>query len=356
MRGAVRQNSSRARGREVSRMLDPARLLTMPRVLIPLLLVLLAACVTPEDGAAEPPAADDPAVAPAAPAGPDPCAAPGACYGTADRLGEFDAELVPEASGLAASVRNPGLYYLIDDGESDRVWVLDPAAGLLGSLDVAGMDEPRDTESLAVGPCGPGDPATCVYVGDTGDNLGGRATVRIHRFVEPDLAAGLPAEVGADSVALDYPDGVANAEALLVDAVGGPHLLTKASFDEETGEAGPARLYRAEGWADGNLVFAGELVLPAPGFGLAAGVVGNVVTGADRHGDRVLVRTYDAVLEYVAPAPGAPLADLPSWPSAEVDGPRLRQPEAVAYRADGCGFLTVSEGSGDVWAVPCERP
>jgi hypothetical protein len=321
-------------------------------VLACVLLVSLGACVVDEQ-APEP--APGGSAAPARPV-PAACAAPAACFGAAALVGQFDAALVPEASGLAASIRNPGLYYLVDDGESERVWVLDPARGLLGALEIAGLDEPRDTESLAAGPCGPGDPATCVYVGDTGDNVGGRETVRIHRFVEPDLSAGLPqGEVGADSVRFAYPDGVANAEALLVDGGGRPHLLTKAPFDEGTGEAGPARLYRAEAWADGTLVFAGELVLPSPGFGLAAGVVGNVVTGADRHGDRVLVRTYDAVLEYVAPTPGAPLADLPSWPAAEVDGPRLRQPEAIAYAADGCGFLTVSEGSGDIWSVPCQR-
>jgi hypothetical protein len=315
------------------------------RVLV-CLLVLIAGCAAPEETRALAVAATE------AVSSPGPCTAPGACYAPPRLVGTFDAEVVPEASGLAASARNPGLYYLLDDGPQTKLWVLDPEAGLLGAVRPSGLDG-RDTEALAVGPCGPGDPTTCVYVGDIGDNRRGRDGVRIWRFVEPDLSAGIGG-VGADAITLRYPDESWDAEALLVDANGVPHLLTKAPFDEEAGVAGPSRLYRAEGWSDGTMTFLGELAPPPPRAGLAAPVVGNVVTGADRSGDRVLVRTYDAVVEYVAPSAGAPLDGLPSWPSAEIRGPFLAQAEAVAYAADGCGFLTVAEGSGDVWAVPCD--
>lgn len=311
-----------------------------------LVLLLLAGCTAVRE--------DPPAVVETPPAAstPDRCAAPGACYGPPRKVGSFDAEVVPEASGLAASVRNPGLYYLLDDGTgAEKVWILDPEAGLLGLLRVAGLDT-RDAEAMAVGPCGPGDPATCAYVGDIGDNGRRRDSVRVWRFVEPDLSGGVPpGETGADAISLTYPDEPWNAEAMLVDAAGVPHLLTKAPFDEQAGIAGPARLYSAQAWGDGSLALLGELTPPPPGTPLAAQVVGNVVTAADRHGDRVLIRTYDALVEYVAPAPGAPLAGLPSWPSAQIPGPLLLQAEAVAYTADGSGFLTVSEGVGDVWAV-----
>ncbi len=325
----------------------------MPLRLLACLLVAVAVagCEASEDGSPPPPAATPPSA--------DACVSPAACYGAPRQLSDFDVSVVPEASGLAASLRNPGLYYLVDDGPQTQVWVLDPEAGLLGALQPSGFAahptpppgfDGRDTEALAVGPCGPGDPNSCVYVGDIGDNGRRRDAIEIWRFVEPDLSAGI-GEVGADAVTLRYPDEAQDAEALLVDSAGVPHVLTKAPFDEETEVAGPSRLYRAEAWADGALLFLGELPLPPPAAALAAPVVGNVVTGADRHGDRVLVRTYDAVLEYVAPAPGAPLAELPSWPSAEIRGALLPQAEAVAYTADGCGFLTVSERVGDVWAV-----
>lgn len=339
------------------------------RVLLPCLaalLVVLPACVADEGAAA--PAADDAAVSdsaaapPAPPTAPSPssspprdCGDPLDCWERPAALGAFDAEVVPEASGLVASLRNPGLYYLLDDGpDTTQVWVLRPELGLVGAMTVAGL-EGRDTEGLALGACGPDDPVTCVYVGDIGDNRRDREQVRVHRFVEPDLAAGVPAEVGADSVALRYPDGAHDAEALLVDDAGVPHIVTKARFDDDTGVTGPTGLYRAPGYADGTMEWLGDLTLPPTRRTLAAAVVGNVVTGGDSRAGHVLLRTYDAVLSFRSPDPAAALAGLPSWPVVELPSPVQRQPEAVAFTADGCGYALVSEGEGDVWLAAC-RP
>jgi len=334
------------------------------------MLVVLPACVAgpgngPGDGegAVPPVAADaDPSGAAPPPPSPSPSASPSRdcsdpldCWERSVPIGAFDAEVVPEASGLVASLRNPGLYYLLDDGPgTTQVWVLRPEAGLVGATTVVGL-QGRDTEGLAVGACGPGDPVTCVYVGDIGDNRRTREQVRVHRFVEPDLAVGVPAEVGADSVALRYPDGAHNAEALLVDAAGVPYIVTKARFDSDTGVTGPTGLYRASGYADGTMEWLGNLTLPPTRRTLAAGVVGNVVTGGDSRAGHVLLRTYDAVLSFRSPDPAAPLAGLPTWPVFELPSPVLRQPEAVAFASDGCGYTMVSEGDGDLWVAAC-RP
>jgi hypothetical protein len=327
------------------------------RLLLVVLLVFAGCVLAQRDGEPPPrgeaPAPDATAAAPAPPAPVDHCPAPADCYGPAQRVGSYDVAAVPEASGLAASVRNPGVYYLLDDGRTSRVWVLRPEEGLLGAVGVSGL-EGRDTEDLAVGACGAGDPATCVYVGDIGDNGRRREQVRVHRFVEPDLSAGVPDSVGADSVALRYPDGPTDAEALLVDADGVPLVIAKASFDEDSGVTGPTRVYRAPGWAGGTMTDLGELPLPPPRLGLAEGVVGHVVTGADARPGRVLVRTYDAVFEYEAAEDAAPLATFPAWPVAESPSGRQRQSEAVAYRADGCGYLAVAEDDPAIWGVACD--
>ena len=328
----------------------------MSRTLTWLLLALLAlAACTPDDTTAAAPPGPSAAAsaAPPAPAGPG-CLPVPDCYGRPERSGVFDVEVVPEASGLAASVRNPGLLYLLNDGpETEGVWVLRPDGTLLGLLRLTGLD-PRDTEGLAVGPCAPGDPGSCLYVGDMGDNVGGREAIRVHRALEPDLAAGVPAEaIGADSVALRYPQGVANAEALLVDDAGAVHVVTKAVFDEDARVTGPTWLYRADAWADGDLVALGELPVPQPALPLAASFVGNVVTGGDARAGRVLLRTYDHVLDFTPPQPGAPLATLGTWPVAEVPGGSQRQSEAVAWAVDRCGYWTVGEGSGDIWFIGC---
>lgn len=282
------------------------------------------------------------------------CIETAGCFGPPERAGAFDASLVPEASGLVASAVNPGVLWLLDDAPgTDVVWAMRTTGELLGAVTVEGLDA-RDTESLALGPCEGGDARSCVYVGDIGDNLRRRSDIVVHRFEEPDLRDGVPAApVPAQAVRLTYPDGAHDAEALLVDDTGALLVITKAPFDPQTGRTGEARLYVAEHFADGPLVDYGVVPVPQPSQPLHSLVVGNVVTGADARAGRVLMRTYDQVLLYVAPERSAPLRSFPSWPVHEVPGPLEPQSEAITWTSDGCGYYTVGEQVGDVWFVPC---
>jgi hypothetical protein len=250
--------------------------------------------------------------------------------------GSYDVEALPEASGLAASRRNPGVWWMMNDGRNQGVWALGRSGETLGRIALGGF-RGRDTEDIAVGACGT---QTCVYVADIGDNGLARDEVRIARLAEPDLSAGVPAEpVAADVVVLQYPDGAADAEALFVDAQGTPYIVTK-SGDEP-------RLFAAPGWADGTLLPRGEVPMP-PTFG---GLFGPLVTAADNRPGRVLLRTYDAVVEFVAPSEDAPLAEFPTWPSEVLPSASEPQSEAIAYLADGSGYATAGEGSPTIWVV-----
>jgi hypothetical protein len=317
-------------------------------------LLLLAACAGPEPSPE--PAQASPTAPEVVEPSPEPevCADPFGCYGDPELVGEFDAALVPGASGLAAGVRNPGVLYLLDDRpHTSEVWVARSDGTMLGAIEVAGLDA-LDTESLAIGPCGAANPAPCLYIGDIGDNLRARADITVHRFAEPDLTAGLPEEpVDAEVIRLRYPDGPHDAEALLVDDGGVPHIVTKAPFDRATGRTGETRLYRATGFADGVLADLGVLGVPEPATPLHSQVVGNVVTGGEHRDGRVLLRTYDQVLEYVAPGPAADLAELDTWHVRAVPSPFEPQSEAITWAPDGCGYYTVSEMVGDIWFVPC---
>jgi hypothetical protein len=284
-----------------------------------------------------------------------PCTDPLGCYAEPVRVGTFDAVAIPGASGLVASRRDPTVLYLLDDRPgTDEIWAVRTDGTMIGPVGVAGLDA-LDTEALALGPCGPTDPAMCVYVGDIGDNLRSRTDITVHRFPEPDLTTGPPVEpVAADVIRLRYPDGAQeDAEALLVDDEGVPLIVTKARFDRETGQTGPTRLLRAPGWADGMLVDLGELAIPEPAIPLQSRFVGNVVTGGDQLPGRVVLRTYDQVVELVAAEPTARLETLASWMVHTPPAPFEVQSEAIAYAPDGCGYYTVGEGSGDIWFTAC---
>lgn len=271
-------------------------------------------------------------------------------YADPERTGAFDAGRIPEASGLAASRRNPGWLYLVDDQEPTEIWAVRPDGSGLQPIPIEGFVG-RDTEDLAVGPCGPHDPTPCVYVGDIGDNLSSHPDVAILRFAEPDLS-GPVAPVIPATIRVRYPDGPADAETLLVDDAATPYIVTKETREDG---ASAARLFAAPGFADGELTPLGPVPVPEPARPLAAGFVGLAVTGGDYRDGRVALRTYDSVVEYVAPDPAAPLAELPSWPSREVPSARQPQSEAVGWVADGCGYVTASEQVGDLWLTACRR-
>lgn len=268
-------------------------------------------------------------------------------YAAPERTGAFDAARVPEASGVAASRRNPGWLYLVDDEQPREIWALRPDSGRLQSVPLDGFVG-RDTEDLAVAPCGRNDPEFCVYVGDIGDNVAGHPDVAILRFPEPDLSAPLEA-VAPDVIRVRYPNGPVDAEALLVDDEGVPHVVTKESVDGRSA----ARLFAAPGFADGTLTLLGTVAVPDPQQPWATAVLGTLVTGGDHHDGRVLLRTYDSVVEYVAPEASAPLSDFASWPAREVPSAREPQGEAVGFAADGCGYYTVGEMLGDIWFIDC---
>nr|MBA2316402.1 hypothetical protein [Euzebyales bacterium] len=285
---------------------------------------------------------------------PDPtpaCADEAGCYGAPAVAGTFDRTLAPEVSGLAASVRNPGVYYLVDDepGTTEVVAVREDGT-LVAWLPIAGMDA-ANAEALAVGACGAGDAQTCLYVGDTGDHVG-RPDVVVLRAREPALSPAPSEPLPAEILRLTYPVAPTDAEALLVDAEGRPLLVSKAQFDRQSGITGETRLYRAPA-AGGALEDLGAVRLPEPQAPLQSTYVGNVVTGGDSNEDRVILRTYDQVVEFISPQAPADIGDFAAWPSRQVPSPPQLQSEAIAYRDDACGYVTASEGSGELWAVGC---
>lgn len=252
---------------------------------------------------------------------------------------------------MAASHRTPGLYYVVSDvpGTSE-VAVIEDDGGLVAHLEVEGMSA-RNAEALAVGPCGPGTDETCLYIGDIGNHVG-LEDLYVYRLVEPDLTDPPPG-VPADRIRYTYPGEPTDAEALIVDAAGRPLIISKARVDDASDTTGPTRLYR--GSRDGGVLEdLGDIDLPEPESGVFASMVGHVVTGADALDGRVIVRTYDEVYEHRAPDPDADLATFPDWPMRRVPAPFQVQSETVAYRVDGCGYLTTAEMGGSIDEVVCE--
>ena len=239
---------------------------------------------------------------------------------------------IDEVSGLAIG-QGDVLWVHNDSGADSTLYAIDSAGNLLATFDVGGSSS-HDWEDISRGPCSRGRRQGCLYIADIGDNARRRSYVSIYRLPEPEPSGG-DATVQADRMDLVYPDGPVNAEAIFVDRAGIVHLLTK--------EEGQTRHMRAS-FAPGNSTWQYVETIPLS--------PGELVTGADYDPDnrRVLVRTYDRVLEFDF------RQNRFTGRSRELPVQDERQGETIAYSHRRRRFWHVSEGQGAaIWSEPIPR-
>ncbi len=139
--------------------------------------------------------------------------------------GRLEANELVEASGLAASRRDSGLLWAVNDsGNRPVLYALSGDGRALGQVTVAGVDD-GDWEDLAAFTW-QGEP--WLLVADVGDNRGQRDRVVLHALPEPqfDARGRFSGEVQpAWSLIFTYPDGPRDCESLAVDPVAGKILL-----------------------------------------------------------------------------------------------------------------------------------
>jgi hypothetical protein len=248
--------------------------------------------------------------------------------------GRVAAAAASELSGLVLSRTQPGVLWTHNDsGDRARVLAVTPGGRLIADVAVTGAGN-VDWEDIAVGPSPGGGDA--LYLADTGDNDARRRDVVVYRVPEPrvDGAGGPAASVPAARLALRYPDGAHDAEALLVDPDGGALVVVTKSL------GGDARVYVARRPAP-----AGTTLLRRRGR-LALGA-GEAVTGAGLAADgrTLALRTYDRALVWTRRPRESPAAVLRRRPCAvRADLLAEGQGEAIALTRDGRAFYTVPEG------------
>jgi hypothetical protein len=234
------------------------------------------------------------------------------------KVGTVDTPAATELSGLALS--NSGvLWTLNDSGDAPRVFALDRKGHLLREVAVTGA-EAVDWEDIAVR-------GRTLYVGDIGDNLAQRPEIVVYRFGEP--GPGI-ASAAAERIALRYPDGAHDAEALLVDPRTGTIVIVTKDVGGESG------VYTAT--RGGELSKRGTLKLG----------LGQLVTAGDVSGDgrTIVLRTYDRAFVWTRDR-GESVARALIRAPCVADAALLDegQGESLALTRDGRAFYTVPEGS-----------
>lgn len=277
-------------------------------------------------------------------------------YEKSSLTGVLKDDRIDESSGLAASRRHPGLLWTHNDsGDEARLFLIRRDGELVAEVLFEGV-EAIDWEDIAVAPCEPGSPASCVYVADTGDNLARRDVVVIHRVPEPDLPAGhqKPLEEEQTSIVLtltdihqtwfQYPEGPRDAEALMV------HPQTSEMYVVEKNRTSDAPVFQvpratttrdtpAEATQVGSLHLSGLTGLVA------------MITAGDiaPDGREFTIRTYVEAFTYCAPPEAdadAPV-DFATLLQAEPTRyfmPLMGQAESLGYDLDGPAMWVGSEG------------
>jgi hypothetical protein len=234
-------------------------------------------------------------------------------------------EALVESSGVAVSLRHPGVYWTHGDGSSD-LFAVDRRGAVLARFPV--RPATRDWEDLALSACGDG--GACLYLADLGDNYEERPFARILRVAEPDpSASGDPLRAAVFPVR--FPDGARDVEALLV--LPGERVLVVTK-----GRNHPVTVYRYPGPLRPDTVVLREVQrLTDEPPSLPRRVTGGSVSPG---GGLAVLRTYESLRFYdvrsdtLVPARGG-LVNL--RPLAEAQG------EGVGIGRDGEVVLT-SEG------------
>lgn len=226
-----------------------------------------------------------------------------------------------EVSGMVASFRHPGHFWLHNDSGNEPELILIDSTGLQKArLAVQGVRN-RDWEDIARR----GD---TIFIAETGDNDAKYDTVFVYAVLEPDTIADGPVDLLA-KYPMQYPDGRRDAESLMVDHTTGDWFIVSKREDR-------VRVYRyAAPQRPGALTTLERMPLELP-FRLA--------TAADMapNGREIVIKTYAAIYLWQR-GEGEPVSvALQRSPAKQPYVPE-RQGEAIAYTLDGSAYFTASE-------------
>lgn len=235
-----------------------------------------------------------------------------------------------EASGVAASIRHPGILWVHNDSGEPTIFAIDTLGNVRGRVTLPVGN--GDWEDIEVADCPDG---SCIYLGAIGDNRQARKDRAVLRFPEPAIEA----TTTAHPVHFRYrvPDGAQDMEALFV-------LPGERMFVITKGRSGPVTLFSFP-----HPLSADDINLLVPVQQLTAGLVQlpDMVTGAGAtpDGKVIAMRTYSALQLYAFRA--GRLEALLATTGFDLQPLREHQGEGVDITAEGAVYLVSEKGLAD---------
>lgn len=257
----------------------------------------------------------------------------------AEKLATVSDPNLNEISGIAASISNPGCFWVHNDsGDKPRIFLINSLGQTVATVNLTNVTH-RDWEDIATAAdCKTGKPY--IHIAETGDNFAQYEQRAIYSLPEPTIdtkqlnqTIQLTVE---QTITFKFEDGKRDAETLLVDPTSN-ELYVVSKREEQV------RVY----------------LLPAPhcvAQTLTAKQVqtlniSRVVAGdISADGKQILIKNYDRVF-YWQRADNETIAQTLSRVPKII--PYLKEPqgEGIAWLTDGCAFVTISE-MGDEKLIP----
>lgn len=257
--------------------------------------------------------------------------------GPPQQIGTITSGTLDELSGLVAGRSNTDTLWVHNDsGDSARFFAMSRSGSLLGTFPLAGVTA-TDWEDIAIGPKAGG--GNYLYFGDIGDNNAVRASISVHRVVEPlSTSGGTIAAGGIQTLSLKYPNGARDVESMFADPISGDlYFVTKRRVIPEVYSV-PATAFES---ASGIVTLTSLGTFSTLPFG---------ATGADISPDGrfILVRSsLNATGRLYERLPGQSVADALRATATTFTLGNESQGEAIGWAADGKSFLTTSEFDGE---------
>lgn len=250
-------------------------------------------------------------------------------------LGYIKDKKLDEISGIAASISNPGCFWVHNDsGDEARVFLIDSTGRIIAKVNIEGIAH-RDWEDITVGP-GPIDGVTYLYIGEIGDNKARYNQKSIFRFEEPVFNPQnlnqTQAISGVDVINFKYKDGARDAETLMIDPLTKDLFIVSKREDSVQVYALPFPQSLTE-----TILVTREMKLP---FALA--VAGDI--SAD--GNEILIKNYQKVY-YFKREPGETVLAALAKDAQELPYIVEQQGEAISWLRNGKGYVTVSEAESE---------
>jgi hypothetical protein len=270
-------------------------------------------------------------------------------FNDTEDLGKIENNLAIETSGIVASSQNKDMFWIHNDsGDAARIFLINKNGKDGGTFSIEGATN-QDWEDIAMATFADG---SYLYLADIGDNTAVLNTYSIYRVKEPKIntfQAGNYKLSVADRIVFRYPDGSRDAETLMIDP------KTKDLYIVSKRE-NRKRIYTLKypNYLTGinTAEFLTEINASVPVANDETSLVENFITSGAISPDNkeIVLRSYTKVFYWKRKTADESITDVLKRAGRSVPYMREPQGEAITWAADGSGYLTTSEQSGNTKA------